>query len=270
MEAADHQLSVRDIPEQLHALRWRKLLLASGPLLLVIEEADEVVLLAELERIDGLLEILLDLLVQRLHVIQCPLLLELLVGDGEHLGVLLGASTVRQLHPVQYRDLREHAARLRDHVQEQLAFRNGQEDLDLATREDVDLVRNLALFEYFLVFVKHVDAQADRHLVEDVLREVEHELNILEHLSLPLPVDIVVREEVLLQGGPDLGEHEDHFFELLLLEEADHRVDLRTDARRSRLASEQADFPEEVAAFQRSDEDVTARMRIFDVDFTLA
>jgi hypothetical protein len=75
---------------------------------------------------------------------------------------------------------------------------------------------------------------------------------------------------MLLQGRAHFGEHEHHFFEFLLLEEADHCVDLWSDACSSLLSREQTDLTEEVASFEGSDETVSLSYRVFDVYFALA
>lgn len=125
LEAANHSLSIYNISQHFFRLLRRHSLLVLGSFLLIIKEANEVVLLAEIERIDSLLKVLLNLLIQWLHVIQGALLLELLIRDRKHLSILLGTGAVGQFHAIQNRDLREHTARLRDHIKEQLAFWNG-------------------------------------------------------------------------------------------------------------------------------------------------
>jgi hypothetical protein len=79
-------------------------------------------------------------------------------------------------------------------------------------------------------------------------------LNILELFSLPLSIDIVISEEVLLKRRFDFWEHEDHFFELLLMEETNHSIDLWSNTGGSWLSSKKTDFAEEVATFECSDE----------------
>ena len=202
-------------------------------------------------------------------MVQRTLFLQLFVWDGQHFSVLFGTGTICQFHAVKDWDLGQYATWLSDDVKEQLTFRDGQEDFDFAAWEDVHLVRNLALLEYFLILIKNVDTQADCHFVEDVFWQVEHKLDVFEHFTLPLPVDIVVGKEVLLQSWPDLREHKDHFFELLFLEEADHGVDLGANTGSSRLTCQQTDFTEEIAAFEGSDEHISLRNGVLYVYFAL-
>ena len=79
LEAADHELPVYGFLENLFALSGVEFSHILWSLFLVVEEADQVVLLAEVEGVDGLFEIFFDFLVEWLHVVQSPLLLEFLV-----------------------------------------------------------------------------------------------------------------------------------------------------------------------------------------------
>lgn len=63
LEAANHCLLINDIPEQLFALRWRQFLKVLGTLLLIIKEANKVVLFAEIQWIDSLLKVLFNFLI---------------------------------------------------------------------------------------------------------------------------------------------------------------------------------------------------------------
>jgi hypothetical protein len=79
LEAANHSLSINDISKNFLRLFRRHSLLVLGSFLLVIKEANKIVLLSKIERIDSLLKVLLNLLVQWLHVVECTLLLEFLI-----------------------------------------------------------------------------------------------------------------------------------------------------------------------------------------------
>lgn len=94
----------------------------------------------------------------------------------------------------------ENAAWFGNDVKEELTLRNGQEDLDLTSRKNVDFIRNLSLLEDLLILIIEVLTQNDGQLIKDVFMKIQHELNILKLLSLPSPVDVIIREEVLLEG----------------------------------------------------------------------
>ena len=79
LEAANHCLLINDIPKHLFGLGWRQFLKVLGTLLLIVKETDKVVLFAEVQWIDCLLEILFNFLIQWLHMIQCTLFLQLFV-----------------------------------------------------------------------------------------------------------------------------------------------------------------------------------------------
>jgi hypothetical protein len=142
--------------------------LGLGSLLLVIEETNQRSLVLEIKWVDNFLEVFLDFLVQWLHMVESPLLLKLLIGNGKHLRILFGTCTVSQFHPVENGDLGKDTTWLRNYIKKQLTFWDGQEDLDLTPGKDVHLIGNLTLFEDFLILIVDVETEDDGQLVEDV------------------------------------------------------------------------------------------------------
>jgi hypothetical protein len=55
----------------------------------------------------------------------------------------------------------------------------------------------LALFEDFLVLVEDIVVEDNRELIKCLFWQMSHELNVLQLLSLPFTVHIIILEEVI-------------------------------------------------------------------------
>lgn len=94
--------------------------------------------------------------------------------------------------------------------------------------------------------------------------------DIFQLLLLPQLVLILVGQEVALQPGSHLWEHEDHLFELLLVEVSEHSINLGANAGAPRLLEKKSDLSKEGAGAQCPHLHVSLLNWIFDEDLAFS